>query len=197
MTPFSQVRIVILGQDPPAGSNQANGLAFSVNSSSESLLNKILPSSLTYIYQEIQQDLGLCKQVGHGDLSKWASQGVLLLNSSLTVRKGVPESHSNKGWEKFTDHAISILSRERQGIIFLLWGKHAQQKATLIDPDKRHTILTASHPSPFSASKGFFGCKHFSIANNILSQNRLSPIDWELSNNNNKNNNNHIIKIEK
>ncbi|KAF2072478.1 hypothetical protein CYY_006210 [Polysphondylium violaceum] len=254
LTPFDKVKVVILGQDPPSG-NQANGLAFSVDLSGT---NKPIPSSLSNILTELQNDLGVCKNikqsgVGAGNLEKWAHQGVLLLNSSLTMKKGSPDSHSSKGWEQFTDAAISLLCSQKKGIIFFLWGKLAQQKIPLIqqfnydkdsnnsnsnnnnsnnnnsDIDKnenekdkeniikekenekkedklcnnseilnnnnsnnenennsetlisdKHIILTASHPSPFSAPKGFFGCKHFSIANNILVQSGRTPIDWDL-----------------
>eukprot|EP01133_Synstelium_polycarpum_P000183 gene183-221_t len=159
LTDFSDVKVVILGQDPYYGTDQANGLSFSVGSTS-----KGLPASLANIYTELTTDLGVCKGVTHGNLERWATQGVLLLNTCLTVRKGAPESHSDRGWETFTDTTISLLSAGRQGVIFFLWGKHAQQKASLIDKE-RHTILTASHPSPFSVSKGFYGCRHFSLAN--------------------------------
>ncbi|GAM23654.1 hypothetical protein SAMD00019534_068290 [Acytostelium subglobosum LB1] len=186
LTDFGDVKVVILGQDPPHGTYQANGLSFSVGPGP-------ITAALTNIFTELQSDLGVCKKVSHGGLEQWARQGVLLLNTCLTVRKGVPESHSNKGWEQFTDVVISTLSRVRTGIIFLLWGKQAQQKASLIDGE-RHTILTASHPSQFSAAKGFFGCKHFSKSNNILVQSKQIPIDWDLDiiNSNNNNNNNSI-----
>ncbi|KAN0026372.1 hypothetical protein ACTFIV_007356 [Dictyostelium citrinum] len=194
-TPFDSVKIVILGQDPPSSSNQANGLAYSVDTT----ITNQLPATLTNIYKELSNDCGVCNATTHGNLEKWAQQGVLLLNNSLTIKKGSSESHANRGWDRFTDQALSALATERKGIIFFLWGKHAQEKIHLIkggdkntNKENHHTILTASHPSPFSVSKGFFGCRHFSTANNILIQSQQSPIDWDLDNvdcnNNNINN---------
>lgn len=170
ITPFDKVKAVILGQDPYHGPNQANGLAFSVNK------GIALPPSLRNIYKEIEQDLG-SPCAPHGDLTQWAEQGVLLLNTVLTVEAGQAHSHKDRGWEKFTDTVISGLNQAPQHIVFLLWGSHAQKKAGLIDGQK-HTILKAPHPSPLSAHRGFFGCKHFSLANQALRAHQQSPIDW-------------------
>ncbi|EGC29494.1 hypothetical protein DICPUDRAFT_10636, partial [Dictyostelium purpureum] len=174
-TPFDKVKVVLLGQEPPSSSNQANGLAFSVDTH----VNKQLPATLSNIYLELQSDLNICKNTTHGNLEKWSKQGVLLLNSSLTIKKGSSESHGSRGWEQFTDYAIECLAKYRQGIIFLLWGKQAQQKINIINSsNNNHTILTASSPSQFSAQKGFFSCHHFSITNKILIQSSQLPIDW-------------------
>ena len=170
MTPFEAVRVVILGQDPYHGPGQAHGLSFSVPTGVP------IPPSLRNMFQEIHRDLGVPLS-SNGDLSSWAAQGVLLLNSSLTVRAGEAGSHAGHGWERFTDAAISALSRERNDLIFLLWGRHAQAKESLIDPD-RHYILKAPHPSPLSAHRGFMGCGHFGAANEILSAQGSPPIDW-------------------
>lgn len=171
-TPFDQVKVVIIGQDPYHGPKQANGLCFSVHQGIK------FPPSLMNIFQEIKNDLGI-EIPSHGDLEKWAQQGVLLLNAMLTVRAGEAGSHRNLGWEHFTNHVIEQVSQQKQGVIFLLWGKFAQEKQALIDEDK-HFILEAPHPSPLSASKGFFGCKHFSKANEILKSIGSNPIDWHL-----------------
>ena len=171
-TPLSKVRVVILGQDPYHGEDQACGLAFSVNT------NVLIPPSLRNIYKELNSDLGL-EIPKHGDLRRWTTEGVLLLNDTLTVRKGLPGSHRNKGWETFTDAAIDLLNKEKTGLIFLLWGKYAQNKAARVDRNKHH-ILTAAHPSPYSASNGFFGCKHFSKVNQILTNMNQKTINWKV-----------------
>ncbi len=170
--PFHQVKVVIIGQDPYHGPNQANGMCFSVSK------GVTPPPSLKNIYKELHSDVGM-KIPQHGDLTHWAKQGVLLLNAALTVRAHQPLSHQNKGWEKFTDFVIQQLSEQRSGLVFLLWGRFAQNKAALIDTQKHH-ILKAPHPSPLSASRGFFGCKHFSKTNEILTQQGETPIDWSL-----------------
>ena len=172
-TPFQSVKVVILGQDPYHGEGQAHGLSFSV------LKGVGIPPSLRSIYKELQKDIPGFKMPVHGELTHWADQGVLLLNATLTVRKGEPASHHKKGWEIFTDQAIKALSENRKGIIFLLWGKNAQAKIPLIDGAK-HSILTAAHPSPYSAYNGFFGCKHFSKANELLEAQGLTKIDWQI-----------------
>lgn len=172
-TPFDQVKVVILGQDPYHGTGQAHGLSFSVQR------GVAVPPSLKNIYKELETDIEGFKTPNHGHLTHWAEQGVLLLNATLTVRASEAGSHQNRGWEIFTDEIIKALSQKREHIIFLLWGKYAQQKAALID-QKKHYVLTAAHPSPFSAYNGFFGSKHFSKANQLLVQNNLTPIDWNL-----------------
>ncbi len=172
LTPLAKVRVVILGQDPYHGYGQAHGLAFSVPD------GMIQPPSLKNIFKELKGDLGIDSPKS-GNLSGWAEQGVLLLNTTLTVRQAQPASHANCGWGFFTDEVIRALSFYRAGIVFLLWGKHAQQKESLIDCDK-HFILKAAHPSPLSAYNGFFGCKHFSKTNEILNENGLQPINWGL-----------------
>jgi uracil-DNA glycosylase len=170
LTPFDAVRVVILGQDPYHGPGQAHGLAFSVPAGVPP------PPSLQNMIKEIQRDIGPFEPRG-GDLSRWAEQGVLLLNATLTVRAGEAGSHQGHGWERFTDAAIASLSRERSGLIFLLWGRHAQAKEALIDTD-RHYVFKAPHPSPLSAHRGFLGCGHFSAANEILQAQGGPPIDW-------------------
>ncbi|KQR71279.1 uracil-DNA glycosylase [Pedobacter sp. Leaf176] len=172
-TPFDKVKVVILGQDPYHGINQAHGLSFSVQK------GVAVPPSLKNIYKELETDIEGFKTPLHGNLMHWAEQGVLLLNATLTVRASEAGSHQNRGWEIFTDQIIKALSEKRKHIVFLLWGKYAQQKAVLID-EKKHYILTAAHPSPFSAYNGFFGSKHFSKANQLLVQNNLAPIDWKI-----------------
>ncbi|MEQ8625586.1 MAG: uracil-DNA glycosylase [Vicingaceae bacterium] len=171
-TPFNKVKVVILGQDPYHGVNQAHGLSFSVRS-------KKYPPSLRNIFKELKNDLGVDIPTS-GDLSKWAEEGVLLLNTTLSVSANKPLSHQKKGWEKFTDVAISTLSYKREGIIFLLWGGHAQSKENLIDTQK-HVVLKAPHPSPLSAYRGFIGCKHFSKTNKLLISKGKSPIDWVIN----------------
>ena len=165
--------MVIIGQDPYHGQGQAHGLSFSVQK------GVMPPPSLKNIFKELADDIPGFSIPTHGDLTQWADQGVLLLNASLTVEAQQPGSHQKKGWEAFTDQAITSLSARRSGIVFLLWGKFAQEKAALIDKNK-HYVLTAAHPSPYSASNGFFGCKHFSKTNQILQNNGLKPIDWQL-----------------
>lgn len=170
LCPFSKVKVVIIGQDPYHGDGQANGLAFSVAPGVE------VPPSLVNIFKEIHDDLG-SPIPANGDLTRWAEQGVLLLNNSLTVRAHSPASHSSIGWDKVTDAAIKALSDNREHLVFLLWGSHARCKLPLIDRNK-HLVLTAPHPSPLSAYRGFFGCKHFSLANQYLTTNGISPILW-------------------
>ena len=172
-TPFNKVKVVILGQDPYHGPGQAHGLSFSVPNGIKP------PPSLVNIFKEIQADIGIAMPLQYGNLTRWAEQGVLLLNAALTVRAGEPFSHAKFGWADFTDGVIQKLSDEREGIVFLLWGKFAQEKQILIDETK-HFVLKAAHPSPFSADKGFFGCKHFSKTNDILVKQGLAPIDWKL-----------------
>ncbi len=166
------MNVVILGQDPYHGKAQAHGLCFSVSDSIP------LPPSLINIFKELQSDL--CIPIPHsGNLGGWAKQGVLLLNATLTVRAGQAGSHQGRGWEKFTDAAIRALSEKKEGLIFVLWGKYAQSKETLIDTS-RHFILKAAHPSPLSAYNGFFGCKHFSKTNEILREHNKKEINWSL-----------------
>jgi uracil-DNA glycosylase len=173
LTPFHEVKVVILGQDPYHGANQAHGLSFSVQK------GVAVPPSLKNIYKELQEDITGFNIPSHGDLSSWANQGVLLLNATLTVRANEPGSHQKMGWEQFTDNAIEALSSEKSGLVFMLWGKYAQAKASLIDSSK-HLILMAAHPSPFSANNGFFGCKHFSKANAYLLSKGKKPINWQI-----------------
>ncbi|MDB5010122.1 MAG: uracil-DNA glycosylase [Mucilaginibacter sp.] len=172
-TPFADVKVVILGQDPYHGPNQAHGLSFSVQKGIP------IPRSLSNIFKELQTDIPGFKMPSHGNLEDWAKQGVLLLNATLTVRAGEPGSHQKKGWEIFTDTVIKKLSEEKEGLIFLLWGSFAQAKSELIDP-KKHHILKAAHPSPFSADRGFFGCRHFSKTNTILKEEGKKEIDWQI-----------------
>jgi uracil-DNA glycosylase len=172
-TPFRDVKVVIIGQDPYHGPGQAHGLCFSVQDG----INP--PPSLINIYKEIEKDTGVGMSGRNGNLSKWAQQGVLLLNAFLTVRANEPASHSKIGWDNFTNAVIKTISDHKKGVVFLLWGKFAQEKQVLIDETKHH-VLKAAHPSPFSADKGFFGCKHFSKTNELLLQEGLEPIDWKL-----------------
>jgi uracil-DNA glycosylase len=172
-TPFDKVKVVILGQDPYHGTGQAHGLSFSVQK------GVAIPPSLKNIYKELEADIPGFKTPQHGNLTKWADEGVLLLNATLTVRAHEAGSHQGKGWEIFTDTVISRLSEQREGIVFLLWGRYAQNKSALIDQEK-HTVLTAAHPSPFSAYHGFFGCHHFSLANEVLEKDGKLPIDWQI-----------------
>jgi len=172
LTPFDRVRVVLLGQDPYHGPGQAHGLCFSV------MKGIAPPPSLINIFKEIQNDLGI-PVPAHGNLERWARQGVLLLNATLTVRANQPGSHQRQGWETFTNAVIRELSARRVGLIFLLWGKFAREKETLIDSN-RHYILRAAHPSPFSAFNGFFGCRHFSKTNGILQKHGLEEIDWRI-----------------
>jgi uracil-DNA glycosylase len=173
-TSFNDVKVVIIGQDPYHGQGQAHGLSFSVQFGIKP------PPSLVNIYKELKADLGI-PIPGHGNLEKWADQGVLLLNATLTVRANQAGSHQGKGWEHFTDAIIKKLSDNRSGLVFLLWGRFAQAKESLINKDKHH-ILKAAHPSPFSAYNGFFGCKHFSKTNTILSSQNIQEIDWNPGN---------------
>ena len=171
-TPFDKVRVVILGQDPYHGPGQAHGLCFSVQKDIKP------PPSLVNIYKEMNADLGI-PIAQTGDLTPWAENGVLLLNAILTVRNGEPASHSKIGWETFTDAVIRTISNKKEGVVFMLWGKFAQDKQVLIDGTQHH-ILKAAHPSPFSADKGFFGCKHFSKANELLIRQGKEPVNWQL-----------------
>lgn len=167
---FDDTKVVIIGQDPYHGPGQANGMCFSVRDGVR------MPPSLVNIFKEIQSDLG--KPVPKtGDLERWARQGVLLLNATLTVRASTAGSHQNKGWEEFTDSVIRTLSAEKENIVFLLWGAYAQKKGEVIDRNK-HLVLMSAHPSPFSADRGFFGCKHFSKANDYLRSKGLKEIEW-------------------
>lgn len=168
--PFDKVKVVILGQDPYHDIGQANGLCFSVNPGVP------MPPSLLNIFKEVHDDTGAPMPV-NGDLSRWAEQGVLLLNTSLTVEAHRPASHSDKGWEELTDEAIIRLSKDRENLVFILWGAHAQRKAPLIDAT-RHLVLRAPHPSPLSAYRGFFGCRHFTRANEYLTAHNQTPIIW-------------------
>jgi uracil-DNA glycosylase len=172
-TPFDDVSVVILGQDPYHGMGQAHGLSFSVPNGIKP------PPSLVNIFKEIKSDIGVDMPEQYGNLTKWAQQGVLLLNAALTVRAGEPFSHSKFGWAEFTNGVIQKISDEKEKVVFLLWGKFAQEKQGLIDETK-HVVLKAAHPSPLSAHTGFFGCKHFSTTNEILTSNQKLPIDWKL-----------------
>jgi uracil-DNA glycosylase len=171
-TPFDAVKVVILGQDPYHGPGQAHGLCFSVQTGVKP------PPSLVNIYKELHQDTGFIIPK-HGNLEKWAEQGVLLLNACLTVRAGQPASHQGKGWEVFTNAAVEKLNEGKEGLIFLLWGRPAQEKGSIIDA-KRHHVLKAAHPSPFSADRGFFGTRHFSKTNAILEKSGRAPINWQI-----------------
>ncbi len=170
LCPLSEVKVVVLGQDPYHGDGQAHGLAFSVPDGIK------IPPSLRNIYKELESDLGIPPRLS-GNLEGWAKQGVLLLNSTLTVLPGQPGSHQGLGWETFTDAVIKTISTERQHVVFILWGKYAEAKGRLIDQNK-HLVLNAPHPSPFSAYTGFFGCRHFSQANEYLRKHNQQPIDW-------------------
>ena len=172
-TPFNKLKVVIIGQDPYHGAGQAHGLSFSVQNGIKP------PPSLVNIYKEIQRDIGIAMPKEYGNLTNWAQQGVLLLNAALTVRDGEPFSHAKFGWADFTDRVIQKISDNKKGVVFLLWGKFAQDKQVLIDETKHH-VLKAAHPSPFSADKGFFGCKHFSKTNEFLVKEGHQPIDWKL-----------------
>lgn len=168
--PFDQVKVVILGQDPYHGPGQANGLAFSVND------NVPVPPSLNNIFKEVQADAGR-QRSANGNLERWASQGVLLLNAVLTVRAGVANSHQKKGWERFTDTVVHTLAEQKQSLVFFLWGSPAAKKAEFVDPE-RHLILKSVHPSPLSAERGFFGNHHFTKANEYLQAHGKTPIEW-------------------
>ncbi|OMH38297.1 uracil-DNA glycosylase [Motiliproteus sp. MSK22-1] len=171
-TPLDQVKVVILGQDPYHGPDQAHGLCFSVKPGVR------IPPSLKNIYKELEQDLGVTP-VNHGYLESWARQGVLLLNSVLTVEMSRAGSHQGKGWERFTDRIIHILNDRHDGLVFMLWGSYAQKKGAFIDTN-RHCVLKAPHPSPLSAHRGFLGCRHFSSANNYLQHHGRAPVNWQL-----------------
>jgi uracil-DNA glycosylase len=171
-TPFERVKVVLLGQDPYHGKGQAHGLSFSVPEGVRA------PPSLVNIFKELQSDVGVAIP-NHGNLTRWALQGVLLLNACLTVRENDPLSHSRIGWVEFTDRVISKISALKEHVVFLLWGKFAQEKQVLIDETK-HLVLKAAHPSPYSANNGFFGCRHFSKTNEYLVKNGFDPIDWSL-----------------
>ncbi|PLR21633.1 uracil-DNA glycosylase [Pantoea endophytica] len=171
LTELGDIKVVILGQDPYHGPNQAHGLAFSV------LPGVAIPPSLLNMYKELEEDMPGFVRPTHGFLESWATQGVLLLNTVLTVEASKAHSHARFGWETFTDNVISAINQHREGVIFLLWGSHAQKKGSIIDT-QRHHVLKAPHPSPLSAHRGFFGSKHFSQANALLSQSGQSPIDW-------------------
>lgn len=172
-TPFEAIRVVILGQDPYHGPDQAHGLCFSVPPGIEQ------PPSLRNIFREINDDIG-CSPPKHGCLTSWAKQGVLLLNAVLTVEAGKAGSHAKKGWEEFTDTIIQLINKKKRGVVFLLWGSYAQKKAAFIERD-HHTVLSAPHPSPLSAHRGFFGCRHFSKANQALITRGYTPIEWEIA----------------
>ncbi len=172
LTDYNDVKVVILGQDPYHGPNQAHGLAFSVSP------GVAIPPSLQNIYKELHSDLGLMIPK-HGNLVEWAKQGVLLLNTSFTVRSGEANSHRGKGWEILTDKVIKLLSEREEPMVFLLWGKNASDKEKFIDTSK-HLVLKAPHPSPLSAHRGFLGCKHFSKTNEFLIKNKIAPINWQL-----------------
>ncbi|MCS4533349.1 uracil-DNA glycosylase [Neisseria montereyensis] len=172
-TEFDQVKVVILGQDPYHGAGQAHGLAFSVRP------DIVIPRSLVNIYKELADDIAGFHIPNHGYLQSWADQGVLLLNTVLTVRAGQAHSHAALGWEQFTDRVIAQLNNHREHIVFLLWGSHAQKKGAFIDRN-RHLVLAAPHPSPLSAHRGFFGCKHFSRTNHYLEKHGITPINWQV-----------------
>ncbi len=171
-TPLQAAKVVILGQDPYHGPGQAHGLSFSVPQ------GQAIPPSLRNIYKEIHSDLGITP-AQHGHLIDWAKQGVLLLNSVLTVQQSQAASHQGKGWEQFTDKVISVLNQQRSGLVFMLWGSYAQKKGQVIDRN-RHLVLTAPHPSPLSAHRGFLGCRHFSQANAYLQEQQQQTIDWSI-----------------
>lgn len=174
-TPFDKVKVVILGQDPYHGENQAHGLCFSVPKTTD------IPPSLVNIYKEIQKDLGLDKKYfGHGNLQHWADQGVLLLNSVLSVEKGKAAAHQGRGWEQFTDFAIRELSEYRKNVVFMLWGSYAHKKGEVINATS-HLVLKSPHPSPLSAHRGFLGCRHFSKANSYLQKHGIKPVDWRVA----------------
>jgi len=172
LTPYSDVKVVILGQDPYHGENQAHGLAFSVQK------GVAIPPSLQNMFKELQNDCG-CTMPNNGFLEKWAKQGVLLLNTALTVRAGMANSHKDKGWEIFTDRVVELLNKRGDGVLFMLWGANAKTKTAIIN-NPAHKILTAPHPSPLSAHRGFMGCGHFSAANAWLARNGKSEIDWQI-----------------
>ena len=172
-SPFEKIKVVILGQDPYHGAEQAHGLCFSVQPHVK------VPPSLLNIYKELHTDLDL-EIPFHGNLLPWAQQGVFLLNATLSVEKGKAGAHQGQGWEQFTDCAIQQLNEQRENLVFMLWGSHAQKKGAFID-DSKHLVLKAPHPSPLSSYRGFFGCQHFSKANKYLIEHNIAPIDWDLA----------------
>lgn len=174
MTPINKVKVLILGQDPYHEPGQAHGLCFSVTPGTQ------IPPSLVNIYKELHDDIG-CYIPNNGYLMKWAGQGVMLLNTVLTVRAHIANSHRGRGWEQFTDATIAALNREDRPIVYMLWGRNAQEKSSMLNNPKQ-LVLTAAHPSPLSAYKGFFGCRHFSKANDFLSANGVEPVDWQIEN---------------
>lgn len=173
LTALEDIKVVILGQDPYHGPHQAHGLAFSVRPEVR------IPPSLQNIYKELATDIEGFVPPSHGFLKSWAKQGVFLLNTVLTVQQGLSHSHAGLGWETFTDEVLRVLNEEREHLVFMLWGSHAQKKGSLID-SRKHLILKAPHPSPLSAYRGFFGCRHFSKANAYLAQHGIEPVDWQL-----------------
>ena len=175
LCPFDKVKVVIIGQDPYHGPGQAHGLCFSVNDGVP------FPPSLVNIFKEIKDDLGI-EAPATGNLTRWAEQGVLLLNATLTVRAHQAGSHQRRGWEEFTDAAIRILDQQDRPMVFLLWGRPAQMKKSMLHRNPKHLILEAPHPSPLSAYRGFYGCRHFSQTNEFLKENGVEPIDWQIEN---------------
>ena len=173
LTSFDKIKVVIIGQDPYHGPNQAQGLCFSVQPQIK------IPPSLANIYKELVSDLGI-ELPKHGDLTSWAEQGVLLLNTLLTVEGGNPMAHKDLGWEKFTDHVIDLINEKKENIVFILWGSPAHKKAQNVD-SKKHYILKSVHPSPLSSYRGFFGCKHFSLCNQFLKSKKLEVINWQVN----------------
>jgi uracil-DNA glycosylase len=173
LTPFDNVKVVIIGQDPYHGPDQAQGLCFSVQPQIK------IPPSLANIYKELVSDLGI-KLPKHGDLTSWAEQGVLLLNTLLTVEAGNPMAHKDLGWEQFTDHVIDLINEHKENVVFILWGSPAHKKAQNVD-SKKHCILKSVHPSPLSSYRGFFGCKHFSLCNQFLKSKKIEVINWQVN----------------
>jgi uracil-DNA glycosylase len=173
LTSFEDIKVVIIGQDPYHGPNQAQGLCFSVQPQIK------IPPSLANIYKELVSDLGI-KLPTHGDLTSWAEQGVLLLNTLLTVEAANPMAHKDLGWEKFTDHVIDLINEQKENVVFILWGSPAHKKAQNVDP-KKHHILKSVHPSPLSSYRGFFGCKHFSLCNQFLKSKKIKEINWQIN----------------
>ena len=173
LTPLDKVNVVIIGQDPYHGEGQAHGLAFSVKTGVK------IPPSLANIYKELNQDIDDFVTPSHGNLTKWAEQGVLMLNTVLTVEQSLAHSHAKAGWETFTDNVLYLLNRSEKPIVFVLWGSHAIKKGRLINAEQ-HTVLSGPHPSPLSAYRGFFGCRHFSKINELLIKNGTTPIDWQV-----------------
>jgi uracil-DNA glycosylase len=172
LTPIEKIKVVIIGQDPYHGPNQAHGLCFSVQKGVK------IPPSLANIYKELESDLGI-KPPAHGNLESWAKEGVLLLNALLTVEEGRPMSHKNLGWDQFTDRVIDLINEHKENVVFLLWGAPAQKKAKSVD-EKKHCVLKTVHPSPLSSYRGYFGCQHFSKCNEFLKSKGVSPIDWKV-----------------